>query len=105
MIDNYPTRSRKQGQILIYFIILMWIHIVATAITFDTDKKSRPQRVLVLQGGGALGAYEAGAFKGDKENPLFDIVAGTSIGAINATRPANIISYNYLIILFNTGLA
>jgi predicted acylesterase/phospholipase RssA len=41
----------------------MWIHIVATAITFDTDKKSRPQRVLVLQGGGALGAYEAGALK------------------------------------------
>jgi NTE family protein len=55
------------------------------------------QRALILQGGGALGAYEAGAFKElsekipeiDAENqeagrPLFDIVAGTSIGAINA---------------------
>src|SRR6476469_8332530 len=55
------------------------------------------QRALVLQGGGSLGAYEAGAFKalyeiiskedernGDKDRPLFDIIAGTSIGAINA---------------------
>jgi NTE family protein len=51
------------------------------------------QRALVLQGGGALGAYEAGAFKAlcekirkkdEKGRPLFDIIAGTSIGAINA---------------------
>jgi NTE family protein len=57
------------------------------------------QRALVLQGGGALGAYEAGAIsvlcehlsgedKRNNENqrngPLFDIVAGTSIGAMNA---------------------
>lgn len=55
------------------------------------------QRALILQGGGALGAYEVGAFKAlikkipeiDEKNqeagrPLFDIIAGTSIGAINA---------------------
>jgi NTE family protein len=52
------------------------------------------QRALVLQGGGALGAYELGVFKAlcedlAKENEnnnrmLFDIVAGTSIGAVNA---------------------
>jgi NTE family protein len=55
------------------------------------------QRALVLQGGGALGAYEVGAIKSlykilSKEDeinhrqgrPLFDIVAGTSIGAMNA---------------------
>ena len=55
------------------------------------------QRVLVLQGGGSLGAYEAGVYrafyemvtKKDKERgfnnkPLLDIVAGTSIGAINS---------------------
>jgi NTE family protein len=55
------------------------------------------QRALVLQGGGALGAYQAGAFRalyeklkkqigsGDNDNTesLFDIIAGTSIGAIN----------------------
>jgi NTE family protein len=61
------------------------------------------QRVLVLQGGGSLGAYEAGAYKalyemisksdnerGFKGKPLLDIVAGTSIGAINS---AVLVSY------------
>ena len=51
------------------------------------------QRALVFQGGGALGAYEAGTYqqiyrKAKKESldgRLFDIVAGTSIGAINST--------------------
>ena len=56
------------------------------------------QRALVFQGGGSLGAYESGVFKalyeriseedgenGEEGRPLFDIVAGTSIGAINAT--------------------
>lgn len=54
------------------------------------------QRALVLQGGGVLGAYEVGVLKilcrnlldstkSDTEyRPLFDIVAGSSIGAINA---------------------
>lgn len=56
----------------------------------------RQQRALVFQGGGALGAYEAGAFKAiynhiiekkgkESEAKMFDVVAGTSIGAINAT--------------------
>ncbi len=56
------------------------------------------ERVLVFQGGGSLGAYEAGAYKGiyellkkkDNSNSIynkstFDIIAGSSIGAINAT--------------------
>ena len=51
------------------------------------------QRALVFQGGGALGAYEAGTYqqmyrKVSKEctdGRLFDIVAGTSIGAINSS--------------------
>jgi NTE family protein len=57
------------------------------------------QRALVLQGGGSLGAYECGVFqtlstwirqrniqndKTEQEIPLFDVIAGTSIGAINA---------------------
>lgn len=55
------------------------------------------ERALVLQGGGSLGAYEAGAYKalyeslskkdieeGKKGKSTFDIVAGTSICAISA---------------------
>ena len=55
---------------------------------------SSPQRALVFQGGGSLGAYEAGVFHvlyhwikkdlADNEN-VYDIIAGTSIGAINAS--------------------
>jgi NTE family protein len=61
------------------------------------------ERALVLQGGGSLGAYEAGAYRalyeslskkdikeGREGRPPFDIVAGTSIGAINA---AVLVSY------------
>jgi len=57
----------------------------------------RVQRAIVFQGGVSLGAYEAGVFKalvekiGEQDvkrglngsRPLFDIVAGTSIGAMN----------------------
>lgn len=69
-----------------------------------TDKdniisNSKTHRVLVFQGGGALGAYEAGIYKAlckklrqydsHDNGPLFDIVAGTSAGAINATLIVN----------------
>jgi NTE family protein len=50
-------------------------------------------RALVFQGGGALGAYEVGTYqqiykkvrKESQDGRLFDIVAGTSIGAINSS--------------------
>lgn len=43
------------------------------------------ETVLVMQGGGSLGAYECGVYKTLKRHELeFDTVAGTSIGAINA---------------------
>jgi NTE family protein len=61
------------------------------------------ERALVLQGGGSLGAYEAGAYKAlyewlserdakvwKEKKSTFDIVAGTSIGAMNA---AVLVSY------------
>ena len=64
---------------------------------------TRFQRALVFQGGGSLGAYEAGVYKATYEllserdvklgrvgKPLFHIVAGTSIGAMNA---AVLVSY------------
>lgn len=52
-----------------------------------TSAKGRPagQIVLVLQGGGALGAYQAGVYQGLSEAGIEpDWVIGTSIGAINA---------------------
>jgi NTE family protein len=57
----------------------------------------KKERALVLQGGGSLGAYEAGAYKrlyewlsakdkreGKEQSITFNIIAGTSIGAMNA---------------------
>ena len=72
-----------------------------------STKMSNVHRALIFQGGGSLGAYEAGAYKAiseelsvflrkqqdreKKEEPvIFHIVSGTSIGAINA---AILVSY------------
>jgi NTE family protein len=65
-------------------------------------QRQYPHRALILQGGGALGAYEAGVVKalckkimeedkrkGIVDRPLFDIVAGSSIGAVNAAILVN----------------
>lgn len=51
-----------------------------------SHKESRQtENVLVLQGGGSLGAFECGVYKAlVKKKIRIDIVAGTSIGAINA---------------------
>ena len=60
------------------------------------------QRALIFQGGGALGAYEAGVYRvlhdwiyknitaAKRNENLFDVIAGTSIGAING---AIVVSY------------
>jgi predicted acylesterase/phospholipase RssA len=52
-----------------------------------------PPRALVLSGAGARGAYEAGALKWlfkdiDSQGPPYDLVCGTSAGAINAAFAA-----------------
>ncbi|HEY3094534.1 MAG TPA: patatin-like phospholipase family protein [Nitrososphaera sp.] len=48
-------------------------------------QKLHYETVLVMQGGGSLGAYECGVYKTlAKHGIKFDIIAGTSIGAINA---------------------
>ena len=50
------------------------------------DKADLGQVVLVLQGGGALGAYQAGVYQAIEEAGIEpDWVIGTSIGAINAS--------------------
>src|SRR5882724_12440665 len=54
----------------------------------DSAPATKPvdaQRVLVLQGGGALGSYQAGAFQAlCRQGFEPEWVAGISIGAINA---------------------
>jgi NTE family protein len=43
------------------------------------------ENVLILQGGGSLGAFGCGVFKAlANKNIKLDIVAGTSVGGINA---------------------
>jgi NTE family protein len=67
-----------------------------------TMKPRSKQRALIFQGGGALGAYEAGVYRvlhdwvyknltaAKRNENLFDVIAGTSIGAING---AIVVSY------------
>lgn len=48
------------------------------------DGKNNFETVLVMQGGGSVGAYECGVYKTlSKHNIRFDVVSGTSMGAIN----------------------
>jgi NTE family protein len=50
-----------------------------------TKKNDALENVLILQGGGSLGAFGCGVFKAlAKNNIKIDIIAGTSIGGINA---------------------
>jgi NTE family protein len=49
------------------------------------SKSRKVEEVIVLQGGGSLGAFACGAFKAMvKEGIKIDIASGTSVGAINA---------------------
>ncbi len=58
----------------------------------DSSGRPKPKRAIVLSGGGARGAYEAGALRfilddlPDRigKQPKFDIICGTSVGAIHA---------------------
>src|SRR3954469_16925628 len=57
-----------------------------TAAKHTVSKGTPPRITLVLQGGGALGAYQAGVYEALHESGLRpDWVIGTSIGAINAS--------------------
>jgi NTE family protein len=51
----------------------------------SSGKSEVIENVLILQGGGSLGAFGCGVFKAlTKEDIKIDIVAGTSIGGVNA---------------------
>jgi len=72
-----------------------------------TTEIPKNERALVLQGGGSLGAYEVGAYKalhewlverdkreGKEQSRTFDIIAGTSIGAMNSAVLASYVIEN-----------
>ncbi|HEY9386913.1 MAG TPA: patatin-like phospholipase family protein [Nitrososphaeraceae archaeon] len=53
--------------------------------TVSSSSNNTLENVLILQGGGSLGAFSCGVFKALVNNKIkMDIVAGTSIGGINA---------------------
>src|SRR5918995_6637748 len=53
---------------------------------FDYVSDDTVENVLILQGGGSLGAFGCGVFKAlAKSNIKIDIIAGTSIGGLNAS--------------------
>jgi NTE family protein len=70
----------------------------ATSPSRALDRASLPgQVVLVLQGGGALGSYQAGVYQALQEARIEpDWIVGTSIGAINASLIAGNASQNRL---------
>ncbi len=54
-------------------------------LSFEKAPENGHTRALVLAGGGAKGSYQIGAWKALKEiGYSFDIVTGTSVGALNA---------------------
>jgi NTE family protein len=56
---------------------------ISSATEFRIRRKI--ENVLIMQGGGSLGAFACGVYKGlVKKNIRIDIAAGTSIGAVNA---------------------
>jgi predicted acylesterase/phospholipase RssA len=70
--------------------------------TKNSAKQETTKKALIMQGGGALGAYETGVFKALYDNFImrpknergFDIVGGVSIGAVNATILVNYVINN-----------
>ena len=70
-VDEGRTYSKKDG--------------LQNAKLSSSSNSNAIENVLILQGGGSLGAFGCGVFKALAEkNMKIDIVAGTSIGGVNA---------------------
>ena len=70
-VDEGRTDSKKDGP--------------QNATPSSSGNNNAIENVLILQGGGSLGAFGCGVFKALAEkNMKIDIVAGTSIGGVNA---------------------
>ena len=58
----------------------------------STEDNNGLENALILQGGGSLGAFGCGVFKALANNNIkIDVVAGTSIGGINASSNSRVV--------------
>lgn len=79
-----PTEAKAAESLILNHINLKQVKKKLSDGTFPLEEIST-QTVLILQGGGALGAFECGVVKAMEEEGIYpDIVAGVSIGAFNA---------------------
>ena len=89
-----PTQETRLVESLIKYHVNLRTSKTSLSDPLATLKKIPNQTILILQGGGALGAFECGAVKALVEARICpDIVAGVSIGAFNgaiiASHPGN----------------
>ncbi len=83
-LELSPSEAKAAESLILNHINLSSIKEKLSDKTFPLEKMA-VQTVLVLQGGGALGAFECGVIKAMEKKKIYpDIVAGVSIGAFNA---------------------
>jgi NTE family protein len=64
----------------------MYIYLSKTRNMDISNMSDTIENILILQGGGSLGAFGCGVFKAlANSNIKIDIIAGTSIGGLNAS--------------------
>src|SRR6185436_9321581 len=69
------------------------LFVIQSSTMINHQHENGVENVLVLQGGGSLGAFACGVIKAfAKKNIKFDIIAGTSIGGINGAIVAGSIN-------------
>jgi len=85
-----PPPATRVADSLIRYRVNVGGHRASLADPKFALDKLPPQTVLILQGGGALGAFESGVVKALQEAGIHpDIVAGVSIGAMNGAIVAS----------------
>jgi mannose-6-phosphate isomerase-like protein (cupin superfamily) len=98
-LNNLLAELEDQGRYFIDFISTRGIQAGIIRLHAGENDTQEPHTVdevyYVIEGNGFI----------KLEGKDHQISEGTCIFVPYQTRPANIISYNYLIILFNTGLA
>ncbi|MGH7806632.1 MAG: FAD-dependent oxidoreductase, partial [Thermodesulfobacteriota bacterium] len=79
-----PAEAKAAESLIVNRVNLKRVKKKLSDGTFPLEELAT-QTVLILQGGGALGAFECGVVKAMEEKGIYpDIVAGISIGAFNA---------------------